>query len=901
MNTSKQMARWLAIGLLCMMSVVGPVVAQDPEPPAEGNEPILTQPPLFNRWFAKTRWDAAYAVERSAGYDKLKIAEAIDAWNMYLALYPQAGTANEAQYKITTLTAKYREVPKTIGAYEEYLANCPDGDYASSVLWSLISQYMRIPDYDEVYSRYDDFLQHYGKSPYGDEAINSLAKRMSSQRNYEGALELYSELLQRYPTSDYCDDAVSSIGGIYAKAYDVDRATEAYFALADEYPYSNLVEPGLQALVTLYYRDGDVMRALELGQQFLDAFPQSRYTRYVRMYMYYAVRRARISIPGLELAMPNYRDEEEMDEYGLIQEQHDELYTAAGAAYKVQDYAQAVNLYQQFIAEYPSSDRIDDALYAIGQAFDALEAYATDAEKAVTPEQMGQVAGNWSRVAGGFQEAAADGSAPPVASAIQAYIILQSLAGSDLRDDALYKVGQDYEKLDNSVAACNAYIALIRTFPVSTWATYAVTRLNALYPKLPYPADRAQVMNVIIDAYPHHSLTDDYIYKIAVQFLLNGNVQAARDGFAQYVANYPHRSLAADALFWNARCEQLLGNGALARQLYGQIAANFLQSGLADDAHVEYQYIKAGAADDVLRAGLEALDRASEAVGEPILGYDAIARNHIMLLVPADKAIDVRGYNIPDRLEQAYLLLEQFCGGAPNGGARIEILVDPTIKVFMPGTPARVPQAYVGPPPMWRHWFEAVASAFMGDPAIAHVTQAVPGLADGAARYASVQLEDMLYTELGEVNVGAVAVRTHLADLNKAKAAGAAALNAHTRAKGTADKITADIGLGMMWSFATRYALIPGELINWEPLQGLFPAARAIPASAAEGMKTVEQKSALVAYWLNTGLGKDQTSTLRAWGLPVTAEELAKVTAAVEAAQKPAEPEGGGGEAEAAG
>jgi TolA-binding protein len=629
------------------------------------------------------------------------------------------------------------------------------------------------------------------------------------------------------------------------------------------------------------------MAAVEMGRKFLEAFPHSYYTKYVRMYMYYAVRRARVAIPGLDLEMPNLYNDGEPDEYDIFRKEHDAAYEAAASAAKMLNYADAVRLYDEFLAKYPNSDKTDDALYAIGQAFDSLETYAVAAEKAKTPEQLGQVAADWQAVTGGFQQAVAGGDRP-VRSAIEAYIVLsQSMPGSDYRDDALYLVGADFEKLQDWVSACKAYLDLITIYPVSAYAPTAVNRLDALYQKLPANGDRAAVMTTVMNVYPQHSLADDYLYKLAVQAVLDGNVSGARDLFARYTADYPHRSQAADALFWQGRCEQLLGNPLRAQRLYAQLAASFLQSGLADDGYVEHGYIRRGEDAKVIQAGVEALNRAAQVVGKPLVGYEAVARDHILLMVPSDKVVDVRAYNLPDHLEEAYGRLAQFMGGAPADGARIEIVIDDSVATLTPGNPTRIPPSLLGPPPAWRHWFEAVALAFVNDPAIAPVTNAIPGLAPGAARFASAQLEDTLYADLGEMSVGAANLSNHLRDLNATKAAATAALNQHVQNKATADKIDVSIGLGMMWNASERLAAVPGELIDWTPLATLFPAARKIPPDVAKQAETLEQRAALAAYWISAGLGQDQTAVLKSWGFPLVPEELAKVKAAVEAATPP--------------
>jgi TolA-binding protein len=873
--------------LLVCVWVPRSAAAQEP-PPVEG-VPVVPPPPPFSAWFAQTRWDEALAVERAAGYDKLKIAEAIQAWDMYLNLYPSAGMANEAAWHAATLSARYPEVDKVIGVYERYLSDFPDGDYASDALWSLTYQYLRIPDWDATLARYDEFLKRFGQSPYGDEALNGLASRALTVKNRELALELYSQLLERYPTSDYCDDALSAIGGIYADAYEVDRAAETFFRLANEYPYSNLVESGLEQLIVMYYRTNP-MAAVQLGQEFLARFPHSYYTKYVQLYMYYASLRLRVSVPGMRVERPDlYGESDEPDEYEEFRKAHDEAFHAAQAAYNRQSFGEAVRLYGEFLAAYPNSDKTDDALYWIGQAYDALETYATAGTRAKTPEQLGQVSADWQGVTKGFAEAVSAGQ-HPVRDAIGAYIVLsQSMPGSDFRDDALYLVGADFEKLEDWVSACNAYLTLISTYPVSSYANTAVTRLDALCPKLPLNSDRAGIMASIVRIYPHHNLADDYVYRLGVQAVMDGSLAQAASLFARYTADYPHRSLAPKALFWQARCEQLLGNGARARPLYAQLAGAFLQSGLADDGYTEYEYLRQGEDDTVVKAGLEALQRAS-APGNPLIGYEAIARDHILLLVPSDKAMDARAYNLPDHLEQAYGRLTAFCGVSPAEGRRIEILVDAAAAALTPGEPIRVPVGFLGPPPAWRQWFEALALAFVNDPRLAPVTTALPGIGPGAARFAAVQLEDLLYRDLGEMNVGATALQAHLRDLNTTKNAAAAALSQHAQAKATADKIDTNIGLGMVWSFADRLAPVPGELIDWTPLAGLFPAAKAIPFEVAQQAQSLEQKSALATYWLNAGLGRDQTALLVSWGLPTAPEELARVKAAVEAAVKPPPP-----------
>ncbi|HJN13878.1 MAG TPA: tetratricopeptide repeat protein [Armatimonadota bacterium] len=866
----------VAIAALTLAATAG--LSQDAPPAAD--PPQVTPPPPFTKWAAQTRWDEAQTLEYSAGYDKLKVADSIAAWQMFLDLYPRAGMANEAAWHITTLTTRLGQLPKTIAAYEGYAASFPDGDYAEDALWNVTYQYMGVPDWETVYDTYDRFLQRFPASPYGDVALNGLASNAQTKKRYDLAIELYQELLKRYPTSDYCDNAWSGLGAASSARYDTESTAEAYMTLAQQYPRSDLVESGLMSLVLTLYSE-EPLQCIELGRDYMDTYPHSPYASTVQMYMYYASMSLRTAMPGLNIERPDPYDPN--DPTVILSRGRTEAYDRARRAANLLELSDAIALYEGFMRDYPTASQVDDCLYGIGDAYAKLETYVSAAKKAKTPKQFSQVESDWRWVTDG---AAGVAHGEAAGSAVDAYLqLVRAMPGSDLRDDALYKTGVAYESAEDWVSAIQAYIALIRVFPVSAHARTAVGRLEALKSKLKQPEDIDTVMRAVVQAYPHYSQSDDYVYELGIGALKKGDVSAARDLFARYVATYPNRSKAASALFWNARCAQLLGRSREAWTLYAQLANAFVQSGLADDGYVECQHLADGSAEAVMQAAQEALNLAARAMGEPVVGYDAIMREHITILAPSDKAIDIRAYNLVDRLEMAYGLMAEAAGGAPRGGQRIVIAVDPKVAAPTQGDPARIPPTMVATPPPWRQWFELVAGAFTHDPQLNPVATAMPAFADGLARFAGVQLEEMVFTELGDITVGPAAMAAHLGDLNRIKNTGAAALGAHVAAKGAADQISADIAMAMIWHLSTAISGDADTIINWSPVLPLLSGGKAIPAAAVTQAETLEQKAALTAHWINSSLGADYTATLRAWGMPLTPEEMAAVQAAVDAAQ----------------
>jgi len=887
---------WVVL-LCCLLPLR--LVAQEtpvPVPSNEGQSEVepatgaggesLVQPPSCTRWLPALRYQDAQALAGAAS-DPARIAEAIEAFKLVEVLYPGSGLAGEAAWQIVQLTTRYGDAARNLAAYEAYAHAYPDGDYACDAAWNAISLYLQLPDYDTAYAKYDEFLREYPQSPYGDVAMNALATNYRTKRDYPAAVDAYRQLLKRYPTSDYSDDAWYYMLTMYATApYNVDAATDAALHLANEYPYSDFVDTALYQLVLLYYQTGDPIQALALGNKFLAAFPTSSNATYVKTYMMYAERQVRAATgvaPNTDPNDPNSPEE-------VQRQQAAALYDEATKANRERHYTEAVALYQEFIARFPRDNRTDDALWAIGGCFEALERFYADAGKAAVPEDIRAVAEEWQRVASAFGQPAANPQNSPLQDAVTAYIVLAtSMPGSDYRDDAVYRAGACYEAMNETARAMYAYLELVHSYPVSSHATEALGRIHALVGKLENPRQRAFVWQTVLDTYPQWCYSDDYLYDLGIEALKASDLQTARQDFHRYIADYPHRQLAADALMWAGRLEQAMGAAVAARPLFERLLREFPNSGLADDAYVELVRLARGEAPELVREADQILASCAQAVGTGLAGYDCIIRSHVALVVPPDKAIDARAYDLPDRLDDACGQLAAWSGGAPYGQGRLVLLVDPSATGVVPGEPVRLGADLVGPPPQWAPCFQGVATLFMSDPAVAHVTQALPGLAQGLAEYCGWMLEESLHEALGELNLGPGPVATHLARTNQAKARGANALNAFVQQQKPPEALDGDVGLGMVWSTADRLNPTPGALIDWAPLQPLLPAARQVPAVAGQ-MQTPEEKCALVAYWWNQALGSGQDAILRSWGLPITPALMTRVEKVIKGEEPPVAP-----------
>ncbi|MFQ6097926.1 MAG: tol-pal system YbgF family protein [Armatimonadota bacterium] len=852
--------------------------AADAQAPAEeAVAPLLIQPPLFSKWIVKARYDDAASLASAAGYDVARVNDAIRAYRTLLELYPGNPYADQAAWQICSLTNRLRDPPKAMAAYAAYIAQFPDGDNAVTALWSLISHLSRARDYPSMLDRYSQLVKAYPNSYYVDDALWSAASRLNSEGDHAEAVDAYTSLLKRCPDSDYCDDALSQIASILSRyGQDPEGAVAAYRDLLAKYPYSDRVDDSLYGILNCYVQTQQIGKAIELYNAFVGMFPSSSYLRYMRSRLRYYTRR----YPGVLADDPNE------DWARPLYRQVADLYNHAYALRYVKKYADAAAAYQALLAQFPDSDYTDDAVLALGQCYEELHKYRDRAQNAATPEEIAQVEQDWAYVVGQHTEIDA---ASQLADAVSAYVWLaNNCPGSDLRDDALYRAAGCYGAQGDKIGELVCHLQLIENFPHSGYAPTSLNRIHSLKNSLKSDADKVRVYNAVINAYPEHAYADDYLFELGQLQLERGDVRRARATFETYVRMYPHRAYAADAAFLFARCRDILLEPQLARQAYARVVTAYPSSGLADDAFLRAQRANS---EQMLTADWRECKRigaeVEKALKRSIEGYDVILRPHVAVIVPFRHSTRIRAYNLPDRFEDAYGLLQHWTGVQPTAGERLSIVLDPDFKGLKAGDPVQVGLNYCGEPPLWLHCFQPIAERFTTAQPIAPATQAVPGLANGLARLAALQLNHGLFQSIGPTELGSQTATQHLSQIVAAKQGARDALTRHIQAKEPASKANGTIALGMLLN-VLEAGQTADEVIDWTPLQPFFQVLASVSPQAKK-LETPEERAALVAICMDRAMGAQSAKGLEALGLDIPQDVMQRVQAIIEGREPPPE------------
>lgn len=848
---------------------------------------IAVSRPAFNLWVVKARYDEAARLARTASRGtESDIMEAVRAYEAVRDVYRGSRYSVMAAWEICNLIKRLKHPPKHISALASFIANYPQSDYTADALWALISHLNSARDYNGAEARYQEFVQRFPNNPYVDDILYSNASRARRDYNFPGLIQAYENLLQLCPDSDYCDNGYYYMGSTYYSYLDdYEQGFNAYMQLVHKYPYSDYVDDCLYgALSCLIYMD-EIERAVELYNQMVTTYPASyaaargagRLARYVRNQP-----NVLVPNPNDALAVPLYR-------------QVTDLYNQAAAASYMRRYAEAAGLYQRLLRQFPTSDQADDAVYRMAGCFEQMHKYYDRAKTAATPEEIADVERDWAHALGSGRGVRAAGQ---IGDAVRAYLFLANeYVGSDLRDDAMYKAAGAYETIEHDVAALVCYLQLIKRFPHSRYATTAVSKIHSLCSSLKKPADKIRVYMTVAETYPEHRYSDDYVFQIGLLHLAAGDTLNARVSLQNYLARYSQRALAANAMFLLGRCYQIAEKPQVAADSYRKIIALYPNSGLADDALIELRRFSAHGAEEEANLERKRIGVSVEkALKRSIRGHDVILRPHVAVVAPFEESVIARAYNLPDILDSAYSYLAQCTGADPGKGERVPIVLDAESRSLKAGPPVRISTRYCGEPPAYATCFEPLAQLFMLDPSIAHVTNAVPGLAGALARFAALRLDHRLFMSIGEMDLGAAASTAHAARLEEAQTRAAEALSKHIGARTTAKTIPVDAIFGMLLQITEWTRQGPGEAIDWAPVVPLFAEAQNVPSELRK-LTAPEEKAALLLACVERALGRDSAKSFIALGVrttPGAQSKIAKVLAgdtgaksATETAKKP--------------
>lgn len=549
-----------------------------------------------------------------------KILQAIKA---FLDTYSNSDFADDTLMHYAWVNSVRKDFRAQVAAYDTVLARYGDSHMTDDAAWHLSRLYSRDKDHLAAINTLNLLITEFPQSTWADDAHMLLVREFDAVDDERATIDTLGALAYKHPTSDHCVKALSLLMKKCFSVESYDQAIRVAEDLIGRYPMSDYADDAQMMIADSLRLKGEWLPALEGYDYLIHTMSGSGNTN--RAMREANNLRQRVNRSGRRLAGELY----DLLAWNPGREAAD-LWDRAQDHENYRGYAQAIDLYREFIHRFPGHDNFDDAFYHIGECYRQMKILFEELGKAKGPEDLFRLQDRYADATGTYTMTPQRDEVMAIQDATSAYAtIINDFHGSPLRDDALYKIAEAYTPYEDPehVSADTAFTLqeLLLHFPGSDYEFEALVKVirfyadsknyevsQEMYPQMAaatpdlFPpglvSDKdtfLQLMNLYkrhtehawFEAHHHHIpyvMTSPDLVQPALYYqaaLLMGQGKSGRAArMLKALLRARTGDFAAPATYLLARCYQKLGRTEQARTALEELATTHQQSGLADDA-----------------------------------------------------------------------------------------------------------------------------------------------------------------------------------------------------------------------------------------------------------------------------------------------------------------------------
>jgi tetratricopeptide (TPR) repeat protein len=446
--------------------------------------------------------------------------ESLHVLETFVDSFPRHPLAGQALTMAGQIHQTNEAWPDAIAAYRRVINEYPAGQWVQEAKWSIAECTINLSQWKEAADSYREFVQAYPQ----DGKVAEANRRIDILKD----LERYQGLIDEKKAERKAFDAQFQIGEIVRKQLNNPvKAIIEYRKVFTNWPDSYLAGDALFAVGETYLSLGELTKARENLQLVAEKYPTS-------------------PTAGNAMFLVGKSYEDEADKLGKVtraeQLEKSKEVAQRGAYDAVQSNRRAnVSKGMQKVAELKAAGKgemaeVQEAVNAAGQQqFDVanVELFAQKAGQEIETMTALELADRQDKVNAALRKA------------VDAYTATSKIAGGSKADSALLQMATIYDqRLKDSKAAMQAWLEIVRQFSGTNVAEDASWKIAQYYEREGKFAEAVEAYQAFLRNYRRSPNAGAAQYAIAENYEHLGQWVKAMDSYTNYLTNFPDGPLA---------------------------------------------------------------------------------------------------------------------------------------------------------------------------------------------------------------------------------------------------------------------------------------------------------------------------------------------------------------------
>ncbi|OGX07819.1 MAG: hypothetical protein A2Z88_08630 [Omnitrophica WOR_2 bacterium GWA2_47_8] len=325
---------------------------------------------------------------------------------------PDSGRIIEAFLGRANVYYQTQDYPKAIQDYDAVIQKSSSSpeltDLHEKAQFGLAWTYLKSSQFEQAIATFESLMNSAQNDVVKVSALIQIGDAYQDSNNFDKAIETYDTILKNYPESVYTDYAQFRQGVALLKQEKIDTAMLSFQTLQQNFPQSKYLQEIKYYMAVGYFKKDDWKKALENIEEYLKTASEAsefvaesnyilgmsllnlgQYDRALKVFEDVAVKfpQETAILKNSQLAMAKClynlgREADAIKKFNEISIQYPQSDIAQEALLWLGDYyleksifANAMEYYQQYIAQFPNSDRLSVVYYQLGRAHELQEQY----------------------------------------------------------------------------------------------------------------------------------------------------------------------------------------------------------------------------------------------------------------------------------------------------------------------------------------------------------------------------------------------------------------------------------------------------------------------------------------------------------------------------------------------